>query len=346
MQLSDQLRALEAAQGDQGALARAAVDLAYTTLSEAQRKVLKDALDAAAIPHWFDETILTAVLDVSQDDALSRLARLRTLRTVERFPARGETALNVHEAARLALRRRLAETATERFRTLSSNACRHFAHDLSPAGRIEWIFHLLSADPERGASELEALYRDWRGRARPEDRDALAVALKELEGSGLVRGRARAWTLLVIAWTRAARGESAQLTDVAKEALQLAQAAADSSAEADAQCLLGDVLQAQGQLEAAQAAYGEYLAISRRLAEQDPSNAGWQRDLAVAHSQVGGVLQARGDLGAAEAAYENSVLIFKELTERVSDNAEWAFDFEFLEYKLLSIRSQMARPKP
>ena len=46
---------------------------------------------------------------------------------------------------------------------------------------------------------------------------------------------------------------------------------------------VGDVLQAQGKLEKAQAAFAEYLAISRRLAEQDPSNPGWQRVLATAH---------------------------------------------------------------
>ena len=53
---------------------------------------------------------------------------------------------------------------------------------------------------------------------------------------------------------------------------------------------------AQGKLTEAQAAYRENLAISRRLAEQDPSNAGWQRELAVAHSRVGGVLQTQGKL--------------------------------------------------
>src|SRR2546428_7751969 len=42
---------------------------------------------------------------------------------------------------------------------------------------------------------------------------------------------------------------------------------------------VGGVLEAQGKLAEAQAAFGECLAISRRLAEQDPSNAGWQRDL-------------------------------------------------------------------
>jgi hypothetical protein len=44
---------------------------------------------------------------------------------------------------------------------------------------------------------------------------------------------------------------------------------------------VSDVLQAPGELEAAQEAFGVNLAISRRLAERDLTNAEWQRDLAV-----------------------------------------------------------------
>jgi hypothetical protein len=58
-------------------------------------------------------------------------------------------------------------------------------------------------------------------------------------------------------------------------------------------------LEAQGRLVEAQAAFEQYLMISRRLAEQDPSNAGWQRDLAVVQSRVGDVLEAQGRLEAA-----------------------------------------------
>ena len=65
--------------------------------------------------------------------------------------------------------------------------------------------------------------------------------------------------------------------------------------------VFGDVLQTQGRLEEAQAAFGEYLAISRRLAELHPSNADWQRNLAVARSSVDNVLQAQGKLEAAQA---------------------------------------------
>jgi len=41
-------------------------------------------------------------------------------------------------------------------------------------------------------------------------------------------------------------------------------------------------------------ASAQVLAISRRLAQQDPGNAGWQRDLALALTMVGDVLQADG----------------------------------------------------
>jgi Flp pilus assembly protein TadD len=63
---------------------------------------------------------------------------------------------------------------------------------------------------------------------------------------------------------------------------------------------VGGVLEAQGELEAAQTTFAENLTISRGLAEQDPSNADWQRDLAAALSRVGGVLEAQGELEAAQ----------------------------------------------
>ena len=65
---------------------------------------------------------------------------------------------------------------------------------------------------------------------------------------------------------------------------------------------MGGVLEAQGKLTEALAEYEEDLAISRRLAEQDPSNAGWQSALAAALNRVGGVLEAQGKLTEALAS--------------------------------------------
>ncbi|MBK7953873.1 MAG: tetratricopeptide repeat protein [Candidatus Accumulibacter sp.] len=323
MEFAEQLRIIEAAQGDPAKLALATVDLAYPDLPSAERAALRAALEAAAIAHWCDEAILAALLETSPEESGTQLVRLQALRVVERFPARGDKAINVHEASRLALRTSLAYGAAERFRAWSARAAAYWAADPSAAGRIEWIYHLLSSDPDRGASELESLDRRWSSEAHPEDRYALAAALGELEKAGLLQGRARVWVLLVIAWTRASRGESSQLADVARQTLCLARAATDPRAEADAQCLLGDALRAQGQLKPAQRAFAENLAISHRLARQNPSSAGWQRELAVAHSRFGDVLQERGQFTAAQAAFAKCLEISRRLAEYDPSNAGW-----------------------
>ena len=195
MDFAEQLRVLEAAQGDPAKLSLATVDLAYPALSDAERAALKESLEAAAIPHWCDEAILAALLGITAEESAARLARLRRLSVVEPFPARGSNAVNVHEAARLALRKAIADDPNGRFRTLSARAVVFFQDDPTPAGRIEWIYHLLCADPELGATTLEKLDREWSRTARPEDRYALAAALGELDESGLVHGRARAMGL-------------------------------------------------------------------------------------------------------------------------------------------------------
>ena len=266
------------------------------------------------------------MLEISEEEIVDRLARLRKLSVVEPFPARGKGAVNVHEAARLAIRSGLAAEREGLFRLLSARAAVFFAQDPTPAGSIEWIYHLLCADPESGANELEVLDRDWSGSAHPEDRSALASALGELEDGRLVDGRARAWVLLSMAWTRTSRGETSQLVGMAKRILRSAVVAADARAEADAHSLLGTAFEAQGKLGEAQAAYEQYLAIFQRLAEQDPSNAGWQRELAVAHSRVGGVFEAQGKLGEAQEAYEQYLAISRRLAEQDPSNAGWQRD--------------------
>ncbi len=321
MDFAEQLCVLEAAHGHPAKLALATVDLAYPELPDAVRVALRSSLEAAAIPHWCDESILSALLEIPKQESAVRLDRLCSLSVVEPFPARGGNAVNVHEATRLALRKRMVADDQARFRILGARAMACFADDPTPAGQIEWIYHLLCCDPERGASELKKLGRDWSRSARPEDRYALETALRELEDTRLVQERARIWVLLVTAWTRVSRGETAQLADVAGNTLDLARAAADPRAEADAQALLGEVLEAQGKLREALGAYEEALAINRRLAEQDPSNADLQWELSVAHNRVGEVLEAQAKLRGVEAAYGEDLAISRRLVEHDPSNA-------------------------
>ena len=321
MDLTEQLRVLDAAKGDPAKLALATVDLAYPTLEEAERAALRQSLEAAAIPHWCDETMLAALLEIPLDESAAQLSGLNKLTVLEPFRARGENAVNVHEATRLALRQAMATNSLNRFRTLSTRMVALFASDFTPAGRIEWIYHFLCGDPDRGATELAKLFREWTRSANIEDRYALGAALSELEKTHLVEGRARVWTVLYIASLRVDRGEASQLENVGTLALQLAKDAADQTAEADALCLLGDALRAQGKLVEARAAFGKFQDLCARLAELDATNDDRQSDLAVAYNRMGGVLEAQGKLPEAYDAFVKSLTILRTLAEQEPSNA-------------------------
>jgi hypothetical protein len=280
---------LEAAGGDVHAQAATAAEFLLAAQPEGQRERLRTGLDAAAVLRWFDVNLLARMLESSEEDAEQLFRALDGLPFVEVYPARDRELRNVHESTRLGWRKQMAERRPSDFRTLSAQAAAIFADDHTARGQIEWIYHLLCADPDEGANELERLDREWSSRAHPEDRYALAEALQELEDTRLLHSRAHVWALLVIATTRASRDDFAQLMNTADEALLQARSLSDQRAEGEAQGLLGYVLQTQGKFAEAQAAFGNSLTINRRLAGQDPSNAGWQFELAVAHRRVGDV---------------------------------------------------------
>ncbi len=349
--VSDFLERAKSAKGDPQLQAALAAEFAVSAWPEPEQPPLRAALDAAAVLHWFDARLLEKMLETSPDEAQGPLEALKSLPFVERY-RRSESELqselfNVHEATRLGWRRQIARENRNGFRGLSLRAAACFADDLTPIGRIEYAYHLLNGDPERGAGELEVLDRRWKAAgAHPEDFYALAAVLRELEDTGIVQGRARAATLIAIGWARTMRGETAQLADLAKEALRLAEDSSDLRMESEAQCLLGDVLQAQGQLQAAEAAFGEALAISRRLAAQDPSNAGWQRDLAVAHLRLARMEARASNHEAAITLYEESLRIFTELVARAPGFLSWQKEKELIEDELKTFRRKHADRRP
>lgn len=113
MDFDEQIRLLQAAQGDPQKLALATLDILLTSYPSALRR----AFEAAAIPHWFDERLLADLLDDDlRGDSHRWFEAVVALPAVEPFPAR--QGYNVHEATRLGLRRRLYAESPERFREL------------------------------------------------------------------------------------------------------------------------------------------------------------------------------------------------------------------------------------
>jgi hypothetical protein len=156
------------------------VDLAFPLLRDAERAELKETLQAAAIPHWCDEGILSALLEISTEASNTRLAQLRRLSVVEAFPARGDSAVNVHEAARRELREWMLRERPNQFSELTKRAVLYFADQAGTPARIEAAFHQTIDEPQSGADSIESLYSEWARAGRVEDLQALAVVLVEL----------------------------------------------------------------------------------------------------------------------------------------------------------------------
>jgi tetratricopeptide (TPR) repeat protein len=321
--IQDLLQGLEKARGDTRAQAALTAEFLVFARPEAEQKPLRAALDSAAVLHWFDPELLGKVLSIPDEDAQFWCRTLTEHSFVEHYRGESDLHYNLHETIRLGWRIRFAGERPERFRALSLRASSCFADNPTPRDRIEWIYQLLCGDPDKGATELARLDRQWTESARPEDRYSFATALQELLDTDLVNGRARACCLLFIAWTRDDRGETSQLAGLAEEALQLARQAGDEPTEAESLSLAGAVSEAQGKLDAARGAFAHSLAICKRMAERNPSDGDWQRYLAIMHVKVGDVWAAEGRLTEALASFRESLDISQRLAQRDPANAGW-----------------------
>ena len=101
---------------------------------------------------------------------------------------------------------------------------------------------------------------------------------------------------------------------------------------------VGDVLLAQGDLVGALASFRQSLDVRRGLAQADPSNAGWQRDLTVSLIKVGDVLLAQGDPRSALAHGLEAQRIAEKLASLDPSNATWQKDVAFIRQLVERVR--------
>ncbi|MDM8556234.1 tetratricopeptide repeat protein [Desulfococcaceae bacterium HSG7] len=150
---NDILNRLESAQTDE---AREWLVMQFTLENLAPE--IRDAVWAAAIPHWFDADFLTALTD--EPLSASEFQTLTTLSFAEEFPEHG---FNIHERTRNLLLKRLWQDEPERYRELSRRAasyCEKQNQD-DTAWKIETVYHFLIADPDVGTSLLQDIAVEW-----------------------------------------------------------------------------------------------------------------------------------------------------------------------------------------
>ena len=100
---------------------------------------------------------------------------------------------------------------------------------------------------------------------------------------------------------------------------------------------VGDVLVAQGNLTAALQAYRDGLAIAERLAQADPGNAKWQRDLAVSHAKLGLSLRRSGDVTGALAAFRHGHSLLAAIVRIAPDHAGWRRDLAWFDAAIAAL---------
>jgi len=155
---------------------------------------LQTAVQAAAVPHWFDAPFLEALLGAESDDLYAQLLQLSF---VEQVPGRG---YSIHELTRRQVLAALWRDEPDHFRALSGRAADYCA--AQAAGGTSWqaeeMYHRLLSDPEAGVAALRGLATKWANyeyHTYEEIEWAVRLANEQIE-AGRLTGAGANWTCL------------------------------------------------------------------------------------------------------------------------------------------------------
>ena len=92
--------------------------------------------------------------------------------------------------------------------------------------------------------------------------------------------------------------------------------------------------QAQGDLKAALKSFSDSLAIGERLAQSDPGNADWQRDLSVSYAKLADAYSKSNETAKARDALAAGRAIIGKLVEQHPDQVQWKQDLTWFDARI------------
>ena len=105
---------------------------------------------------------------------------------------------------------------------------------------------------------------------------------------------------------------------------------------------LGDLATAQGNLPEAQRLFGESLRIRQRLAESDPANAAWQRDLSYSYYLIAAkIFMPLQRWAEALPLLEQRLAIAERLAASDRSNVMWQQDVQVSRQLVAQVRDQV-----
>ena len=211
------------------------------------------------------------------------------------------------------------------------------ALDLLKANKVaeaEVLFNAVAAEKaariKLDSKEAAAAYRNLGAIAGLRDPkralDAYAKAF-ELDANDIE-------SLLWVAWFENDRGNLSGAETHYQRVLALATTDDRASYRYWALLGLGDIRMQRGNLPDALKSYRDGLAIADRLAQADPGNAGWQRDLSVSYAKIGVVFQRTGNNTEALNALREGHAIIERMTRLSPDNVQWKQDLNWFDKQI------------
>ena len=226
--------------------------------------IVHDAVWAAAIPHWFDTPFLAALLDTPDFEKYQHFDDLVALPFIESFPGHRD---NVHERTRSLLLKHLWHDDKDRYHRLSQRAVMYCSkQDPSDAAwRIETVYHLLIAEPERGIAQLRTTGWEWYNAPNfaYNKVEALARVAREHADANRLNDQGICQTVF---WEALLDSHFSRLPSAKERFLQvLGMGSANSRLAADAAFYLGNVHMRLSEIRQAQERYEEALQIYRLI---------------------------------------------------------------------------------
>lgn len=108
---------------------------------------------------------------------------------------------------------------------------------------------------------------------------------------------------------------------------------------------LGDLWRQRGDLTRARLEYQRALPLYELVAQNDPTNPNWQRDISIYYERIGNIDLESNDLPGAAAAYRKGLGIVERLAQEDPHNPEWKRALSLLHEKIGDVLLEQGNPE-
>lgn len=275
--------------------------------------IVAEATRRAAIVHYFDPTILAAILDRPENGATSEVTGLygaiRALPFVEDAGA-GRSA--VHAATRAAILESLWTEDAEHFREVSSLAAAYFGRDLMEDEEFdlddaaEFVYHDILEDEDTAMETALGLLDGMAAAGRSGLGHALVAGIAEHAEAGRLSPSGKWGSGLLAAHLALALGQYADAVDRAQDLVRATEDTVPRTARGRAARIVGDGLAMMGSYEQAIDWYQQAAELEVKTAETVSQH---HLDIAWARHMQGSLAEAATATEAAIEAMVGSLLI-------------------------------------